>query len=171
MSKPGFTLVELLIVIVIIGILASLLIPVIVEALYGAREAQCLNNLNQIGKMAAVYMKGDARTQYPHDLGTAWMVRLQTTVCRDVDPELFQCPLEGTDSNLPDYRGPARDVNVARNFGHGDAIGGDKVFGSDTNHGKADHRGVQALTKDGRVLKIKSSDATRWTKYLADTAD
>ena len=52
---PAFTLVELLVVIAILGILAALLMPALARAKAQGYQAQCVNNLKQLGTAIQMY--------------------------------------------------------------------------------------------------------------------
>jgi len=55
--QPAFTLIELLVVTAVIGILASLLLPVLGRAKEAARSTACMSNLHQIGIALQLYVQ------------------------------------------------------------------------------------------------------------------
>jgi prepilin-type N-terminal cleavage/methylation domain-containing protein/prepilin-type processing-associated H-X9-DG protein len=57
MSRRAVTLLELLVVIAIIGVLCSLLLPVLTRAKASAKSTACLGNLHQIGLGFQLYVQ------------------------------------------------------------------------------------------------------------------
>jgi prepilin-type N-terminal cleavage/methylation domain-containing protein/prepilin-type processing-associated H-X9-DG protein len=69
--RRGFTLVELLVVIAVIGILIALLLPAVQAARESARRSQCINNLKQFGVGLHNYEEVNDKFPYGGYLGSA----------------------------------------------------------------------------------------------------
>lgn len=81
-GKSGFTLVEILIVVIILGILAAIVIPQFTNASEDARKSSLTSQLQTLRSQIELY-KLQHRDQYPTDTGAvngAWDWSLMTTV-------------------------------------------------------------------------------------------
>ena len=80
-KRDGFSLVELLVVMAIIGILAALLLPAIARGKRRAQQIQCAGNLHQLGLALHGYLADNHA--YPF---SRWMAQLQAQVLSTSKP-------------------------------------------------------------------------------------
>ena len=143
LSRKGFTLIELMVVMAIILILAGLLTPGLMGAREQAKKTNCLNNLKQIYTAMQLYITAN-NEQYPTAAG--WGSLLYPEYLDDEN--VFDCQDKtgaGSASN-PDYSYTAQPTSGTTS---------NTVIITDVNHpGFADKGNGVYLYKGGNV-KVK----------------
>lgn len=120
----GFTLLELLIVIAVLGLLAAMLFPAFAMAVETANRTACARNLQQLGLALRLYANRNQGRFPLEDLcGNPQRVLVTTLVPHYLDTmDVFYCPsaeaMEGY-AQSPEYGGPGGDsiVDTAENRG------------------------------------------------------
>lgn len=97
MKRPGFTLIEMLVVLAVIGALAAISIPVARSVLARSRQATCLNQLRSLGVALESYLQEHQRILPDLAAGRASTsddaAVLETVLLPYVEsPEAFNCP-------------------------------------------------------------------------------
>ncbi len=105
--SPGFTLVELLVVIGIIGLLISILLPALGKVRKQARQVACLSNMRQLSQMVMMYVNANKGSLPYEDWSggrdtAAWFSRVAQVSgvpisTKQQDSTVWTCPVAQAD--------------------------------------------------------------------------
>lgn len=109
--RVGFTLVELLVVLAVIGILVALLLPAVQAAREAARRTQCSNQLKQIG--LAFHTYADVQGTLPFGAAGGWGHTWQAYLLPHIEQEAVYARIPWTDWGWSDDDRPDDPFTIA----------------------------------------------------------
>jgi len=116
-ARRGFTLIEILTVVAILGVLAALILPVLGRARAESRCISCTSNLSQLGKAMTMYLSEHQGT-YPvlaaRPTLSPGLARMRETLLPYAkDERVFRCPADN--QNFFANEGTSYEWNVVLN--------------------------------------------------------
>ena len=158
-AKTGFTLVEILIVVIILGILAAIVIPQFTEASAEARISNLMTNLQTIRSQLLLY-KTQHKEVYPGSTSDATLFGKQMTKYTNADGGTSTTPktthpygpyLQSVPSNSVSGKATLRIVNAAATVFTAPGTDGGWWFNLVTGEFRADLKNTHTTT-DGTKL-------------------
>ena len=185
-GRRGFTLGEVIVVIVCLGILTGLLLPVLFQTRQVPRYASCKNSLRQVGIALRLYADEfenafptveDVPPAFDTEPGhTVQALQLLCTLNYTDNPKIFSCPSLPSSHNdfMPGGALKATSTSYAYDSRHTTKHAGPVIIAGDCQDGtkavSANHKGDGGnyLAVDGSVQWVRKPNNSGTTKLCVD---